>query len=57
MQGRRHVALFSSNAYFNTTVGTEPGGLSLNEAIDVYANGSPVVLVDTVPPTLSSCLD
>lgn len=54
---RRHVALFSSNAYFNTTVGTEPGGLSLNEAIDVYANGSPVVLVDTVPPTLSSCLD
>lgn len=53
---RRHVSLFS-NAYFNTTVAKGSINISLNEAIDSFANGTAMALVDTVPPTLSSCVE
>jgi hypothetical protein len=28
---------------------------TLNEAINLYAQGLPVALIDTIPPSLSSC--
>ncbi|MEM9172748.1 MAG: hypothetical protein AAGA84_08600, partial [Pseudomonadota bacterium] len=50
-----HVALFSSDVYFNTTIGDGASSQSLNDAMGTANNGTQVVLVDTFPPTLSTC--
>ena len=50
-----HVALFSTSIYFDTTIVGGGAPASLNEAIGLALAGAKVVLVDTVPPSLSVC--
>ena len=53
---RRHVALFSRAGFFETSMTDELGvEQTLNDAIDLYARGLPVALIDTIPRSLSSC--
>ncbi|MCH1601414.1 MAG: hypothetical protein L7S57_01075 [Luminiphilus sp.] len=53
---RRHVPLFTTAGFFNTSMTDELGvEQTLNDAIDLYARGSLVTLNDTIPPSLSSC--
>ena len=52
----RHVALFSTAGFFNTSISDDVGAVqTLNDALDLYAQGLPVTLIDTIPPSLSSC--
>ncbi|MEO0436649.1 MAG: pectin acetylesterase-family hydrolase [Pseudomonadota bacterium] len=53
----RHSAVFSDNSYFETTVGSGNAARSYNDAVEEWIAGTQVVLVDTVPPTSSVCLN